>query len=338
MTRSLTTKGIDFGKIHATQDSMGTVTLDTSDVDGIDPDLVLRPYGWKGNVTTLRDFVRSAAFTELGMEADELVAKDPMGRSDPDGDGVESELSVGDITALTIYIGAQEIPTTLEFLVAGGFVPPPSADIANAIARGENLFSQIGCADCHVPELQLDDPRFDEPTMRGDGNYFDTDIDPVATSLRADQPASFNLARDGDFPRLQPNSEGGVRVGLFGDLKRHNMGAQLADAQPTASLNANGTPLMVGGGSVTIGVQVFLTPELWGVADTGPWLHDGRAGTLNEAILLHGVDSPLAVGAPARSEAQEARDAFAALSADDQAAVVEFLKSLRHFELEEEDE
>ena len=57
----------------------------------------------------------------------------------------------------------------------------------------------------------------------------------------------------------------------------------------------------------------FLTAELWGVGNTGLWLHDGRAGTLREAILLHGEDEPPAAGDPGRSEAQESRDAFVAL-------------------------
>jgi len=30
------------------------------------------------------------------------------------------------------------------------------------------------------------------------------------------------------------------------------------------------------------------TPPLWGVADSAPYMHDGRAGTLEEAIKLHG--------------------------------------------------
>jgi CxxC motif-containing protein (DUF1111 family) len=72
----------------------------------------------------------------------------------------------------------------------------------------------------------------------------------------------------------------------------------------------------------------FLTPELWGVGSTAPYLHDDRAGTLREAILLHGEDAPPAPGDPGRSEAQEARDAFAKLSSEEQAAVVTFLKSL----------
>jgi CxxC motif-containing protein (DUF1111 family) len=61
----------------------------------------------------------------------------------------------------------------------------------------------------------------------------------------------------------------------------------------------------------------FTTARLWGVADTAPYLHDGRATTLTEAILLHD------------GEALPARDAFAALSDQNQAGVIAFLRTLR---------
>ena len=52
------------------------------------------------------------------------------------------------------------------------------------------------------------------------------------------------------------------------------------------------------------------------MADSGPWLHDGRAKTLDQAIRLHG------------GEAQSIRRTYEALSPDDQAEVVGFLESL----------
>ena len=84
---------------------------------------------------------------------------------------------------------------------------------------------------------------------------------------------------------------------------------------------------------VMIPADTFLTPELWGVGNTGPWLHDNRAGTLKEAVLLHGEDAPPAAGQPGRSEAQESRDAFKALAPADQEALIAFLTSLRTFAL-----
>jgi CxxC motif-containing protein (DUF1111 family) len=59
------------------------------------------------------------------------------------------------------------------------------------------------------------------------------------------------------------------------------------------------------------------TPPLWGVADSAPYLHDGRAGTLVEAIALHG------------GEAEQVSRRFVALPAADRMAMVEFLSCLK---------
>jgi CxxC motif-containing protein (DUF1111 family) len=71
---------------------------------------------------------------------------------------------------------------------------------------------------------------------------------------------------------------------------------------------------------IAIPPQYFLTRPLWGVGDTGPWLHDGRARDLREAILLH--ESP-------GSEANPVITAFRKLSHEDQRASIQFLLSLR---------
>ena len=34
--------------------------------------------------------------------------------------------------------------------------------------------------------------------------------------------------------------------------------------------------------------QEWRTPPLWGFRDSGPYLHDGRAATLDQAVALHG--------------------------------------------------
>jgi len=113
------------------------------------------------------------------------------------------------------------------------------------------------------------------------------------------------------------------------------MGRQLGDAQATPVRASDGRQLVIDGDPVFVPATMFLTTELWGVGNTGPWLHDGRAVTLEEAILLHGEDSPPLPGSPDRSEAQEARDGFAALPSGDRLAVVEFLRSLVLFSLPE---
>jgi hypothetical protein len=128
------------------------------------------------------------------------------------------------------------------------------------------------------------------------------------------------------LPRLPVfDYTGRVLVPLFSDLKRHNMGSALSD--PVGMIPGKSSPIPTQGtdvnGIVTT-AQEFMTRPLWGVADTGPWLHDGRALTLRDAILMHG-DSKTGGG----SEAAPVIDAFEKLSPSDQQAVVDFLLTLR---------
>ena len=135
-------------------------------------------------------------------------------------------------------------------------------------------------------------------------------------------PAS--LLTNLQVPRLKANPDGSVDVPLFSDLQTHEMGSCLSD--PTmwngVQLPAQGTDVA---GINTVPGE-FLTRPLWGVADTGPWLHDGRARSLREAILLHGdTSTPSCTG----SSAEPIIKVFRALSAQDQQAVVKFLLTLR---------
>lgn len=59
---------------------------------------------------------------------------------------------------------------------------------------------------------------------------------------------------------------------------------------------------------------------MWGVADTAPWMHDGRALTLTDAILMHEGTG---------SDAKGAVEKFKNLSDNEKLAVRTFLSSLR---------
>ena len=81
------------------------------------------------------------------------------------------------------------------------------------------------------------------------------------------------------------------------------MGEELAETSDEVSNDENGT---------------FTTARLWGLCDTEPYLHDGRAFTLNEAIEAHG------------GEAQWIRDQYVlGLSDYEKNLVLKFLCSLR---------
>ncbi len=340
VSEALLSKGLSYGMIAATADAAGEVAWDLSGLEGIDPDLVVRPIGSKGHITIIRSIAVGASGL-MSLQPEELVRKiqagaeaegNPVPPDDLDGDGVERELSVSDVTALVAYGAAQETPHSVSHLAELGMVAAPSVDEVARIEQGRELFAAAGCVTCHVPELRLDDTVFEEPTLAGNGNYYDTALAAIEPTYDPERPLRFDLATEAEEPRVEPHPDGGAIVRLYGDLKRHDMGRQMAEpAGPQPSIAAVFAPLTIDGEMVLIPPSVFLTSELWGVGNTGPWLHDGRAATLDEAVRWHGEDEPPAVGEPGRSEAQESRDAYVALGGAEREALLTFLRSLRTF-------
>jgi CxxC motif-containing protein (DUF1111 family) len=127
----------------------------------------------------------------------------------------------------------------------------------------------------------------------------------------------------------------GTVTGVYSDLLLHNMGPSLADSgayganlpdsseeevQPggrpvplavRVSLPAGHRPTAIGAGR-----QEWRTPPLWGLRDSAPYLHDGRAATIEQAVALHG------------GEAQKTAQRFFALPPEERLQVMTFLKSL----------
>ncbi len=322
------------------------------DVVGISPDLIVRPMGWKGNFPTLRGFSSDAGFGEMGMQSDEILWKletppfsDLTPDIDGDGDGITHELSVGDITALTVYLAMQEIPTTV-IALADADLAELSAEDRSKIVAGEALFDSIGCADCHVSSYKVSTTMFAEPSARANGAFEDLDLAGRNVGYTSDSPLVVDLsAAPTDEPRLLKEQDGSAEIQPYTDLKRHFMGAHLADDAKTyfpkdasqfdiTELPEDADADSQNALSTEIGLGEFLTPELWGVGNSGPWLHDGRALTLSEAILLHGVDNP---GANP-SEAQAARDAFQDLNDNEKEQVIAFLRNLVLVDMADEEE
>ena len=190
-------------------------------------------FGWKAQVPRLRDFVMDAMAGELGITTPDdgrgfaLVA---------DADNVpDPELSPQQVDFVEHFMAK---------LPAPAFRPSDRY----AVLVGEQLFGSIGCATCHVPELQ---------------------------------------GADGPVP-------------LYSNLLLHDV--MPADFRGMAEPGAD--------------TGLYRTPPLWGISMTAPYMHDGRASTLADAIAAHD------------GEALAVRQAFEALSIADQAAVIEFLTRL----------
>ncbi|HEY7155358.1 MAG TPA: di-heme oxidoredictase family protein [Gemmataceae bacterium] len=195
-----------------------------------------------------------------------------------------------------------------------------------------SAFVQAACAN----ELGLGNPGQAQPRPLGKPYY-----QPVALDLTAeqcDQITAFVASLSRPVERLPNDSHirddasagkklfhhagcadchtpdvGGIE-GLYSDLLLHDMGQPLEGGgsynDPPPSMPDTPSP----GEGPSPGE--WRTPPLWGVADSAPYLHDGRAPTLEKAIEMHGGQA-----------ARTARN-FAALSKAEQNQVVAFLMTL----------
>ena len=329
-TVALTSKGINFGTLVITHTAGSTACTEalnapvTGGARSLSADLIVRPFQWKGSVAFIRDFVRGAAHNEIGMQGSELLGSPTVDPAtvDGDGDGVRNELFVGDITALSLYQAGQPRPTTRQELASRGLIPALTAQENSDIAAGSTVFDAVGCQSCHVRQLIANDIIYREPStnpnFRDPGNVFPNGRSYGNAALDIAHPVTFDITRDtlennliilpngqklGAFTRDAQNH---AIIALFGDLRRHDMGRGLDE-----EVDEVGT-----------GRNVFMTENLWGCGSTAPYLHDGRAVTLTEAILEHG------------GESQAARDAFAARSTTDQKRLIAFLNNLVLFKAE----
>lgn len=292
VTKQLDTKGVNFGEITARPDG----SLDRSKVEGVDADLIIKPFHQKGVVNSVRVFTVNAYNHHHGMQAVErfgIGQKDSQGNmiatDDFDEDGVPNELTIGDITAATIFQAAMNVP---------GRVIPDDPSRRAAAGRGEARFAEIGCTDCHKPALSLNSPLFSEPNpFNPTGNLRIQDVT---------LPYTFDLTRDIPKPRLERTQAGGAIVRAYTDLKRHVICDDQDPFFRNERLIQNGVP-----------VDQFITRKLWDVGNTAPYGHRGDLTTITEAILHHAGD------------ARPQRERFVSLGKDQQAEIIEFLKQLQ---------
>jgi CxxC motif-containing protein (DUF1111 family) len=156
--------------------------------------------------------------------------------------------------------------------------PAESPEHAKEIMAGQKLFSTVGCAVCHRPKL-------------------------------------------------------GELDGIYSDLLLHDMGQLLSDSG-SYSTNTEVAPSEAAREPLPVKTRVeardakeapprfgastreWRTPPLWGLRDSAPYLHDGRADTIADAVALHGGEGLLAA------------EAFFKLSAPERQQVELFLQSL----------
>jgi len=281
----LESKGIKFGRLSIEPDGF----VSENSLEGIRDDLVVRPFGWKGTFSTIRDIVEHSFRVHLGITSssfqekirDELINGADYGTGawfDIDNDGVSVEVEDGMLTSVSVYLALLEMPVIR---------PPEDEVLLSQFTRGKQVFTELNCHQCHVPSLPLENTTLSfRPTQSVYANSATIEID---------------LATEGESPRLQKDSSGDAfAVHLYSDLKIYDMGVTFTESEPSPIECAS----------------CFRTPPLWGLSHSAPYLHDGRALTVDEAIRLHD-----GAGEYSRTEYEK-------ISLQDQTALQVFLLSL----------
>ena len=305
VTYKLQSKGIDYGEITANPDG----TIDTSGVEGVNPDLRVRPFFAQGGTMSIREFTVGAAKAEMGLEVSDpilcaatdsdIVTTSPAGfLFDPQLDEIErppvcDTTEDGDGDLIVNELDAALVDH-IEFYLLNYFKPGTYRKTIRTW-QGRFLMRKIGCTNCHIQNLMIENDRrvADVETKFDSKNGIFNRLFATATTL-------FTVVDDGqDYPKLLPQGNSFLVKNIFADFKRHDLGPAFYERNYDGSLTTE-----------------FITEPLWGVGSTAPYGHDGRSINLEEVILRHG------------GEAQQIRNKFAALNKNNQRKVLEFLGTL----------
>lgn len=199
-------------------------------------------FGWKAQFATLDEFVANACAVELGLTTPTRKQHLPQKhREDP---GAQPDLSSQQFVQLVSFVGHLPAPK--------GSLPQDEVE-RELVQHGRTVFTSIGCADCHTPDV------------------------------------------------------GGAK-GVYSDFCLHD----LTDKDAAGYTETPDVPVPE---DYPSGPE-WKTPPLWGAAQTAPYLHDGSASTLKDAIEAHG------------GQGRHVRAKFRDLASTDRQALLRFLESL----------
>ncbi len=236
-------------------------------------------FGWKDQKSSLYEFAMTACAVELGLDVpDHPQAGLPL---DASYKAKGHDLDQAECNALVDYLRNLPAPVQRK---------PGSEKEAEMLRAGAKQFAAVGCANCHSEKLG-------EVT----GIYSDLLLHDMGPEL----------GDSGNYGAFVPNTPDDDDDAPLPSISEQ--APAMADCSaPTLGLTAITVREKTGGALR----QEWRTPPLWGVRDSAPYMHDGRADTLEQAIAFHG-------GEASRSARQ-----YFMLKPDERMQVVTFLKSL----------
>lgn len=207
-------------------------------------------FGWKASNPSILQQSAEAFNQDMGITSSVFPLENCEGQSNCAGNAQEfPDVSDDALNRIVYYLQT--------------LAPPAPRNLEDPeVIRGRQLFDELKCSKCHLPE--------------------------ITTGIHS-------------VPELNQQV-----IRPYTDLLLHEMGPGLGDGRPDYLANAN----------------EWRTPPLWGIGLTklvfpgAGFLHDGRAATLEEAILWHA------------GEAITSQQNYVHLNAADRQALIRFLEAL----------
>jgi hypothetical protein len=315
----LISKGVNYGTLSVDENGV----VDTSNVQGVNTDLRVRPFFAEGTTVSMREFAVGAFNAEMGIQiTDPVIDTAAAGGFSvtPGGMVLDGSVDVFESSPLAETtdpdatepnapgLGPDAGETLIDFMefYLLNYFKAGHYQVTNNATSGRALFNSVGCNTCHRANFTIDSDRRVADVETVHRSALPAGSQPpqgVFNNLFATASGRFQAVPGSEdelgFPIIEPQGQPFLVEDIFTDFKRHDLGTQLHER------NFDGTFQ-----------RVFITEPLWGVGSSAPYGHDGRAINLQEIILRHG------------GEAATARAAYVALSPGQQNLVKEFLNTL----------
>ncbi len=269
-------------------------------------------FGWRGQTEHLADFVQGACANELGLEVP--TSTQPASPLSPDYRPPGVDLLQTECNKLIAFVGSLPAPK---------FEPPNDPDKLAAVDRGYALCHQIGCSVCHVENVAPAKSVFSDFLLHDMGQALGDPVvaQPMVVQVSVEQQTGREFAQRQKAQKPaqvianpRPTYYGGIGSSQIGGMTFVSQSGEVTSFRITPSMGVIKSKFAP---APTNLAQEWKTAPLWGVADSAPYMHDGRAETLLDAIVLHG------------GEAKDCTERFLALPAGDRMAILEFLGCLK---------
>ncbi len=254
-------------------------------------------FGWKGQIPGVQDFVLNACANEVGLEVpDHHQALVPQA---PEYKAGGFDLTRGECDDLIAFVRSIPAPTIRK---------GSTALETEMLSEGKALLASVGCTSCHSAKLGDVEGIYSDllihdmgQELADAGSYGDPGSDPS----------------DGDDDPFGPAASQTVASAVRARAPWRL--PELAVQEPVPNvINTAGNAVQLQPAKLPRGAmrQEWRTPPLWGVRDSGPYMHDGRAQTLQQAISMHG------------GQATRSMQMYFALSPKERAKIEVYLKAL----------